>query len=129
MELLFKELKSRFGLNEINTTDPYLIEALILIAAIPLITSCVIVEELQMFFPEFSAGLVYLSSDTTNAIPVAIEWAHAREFQLRVVYPCRQFTTTRSHSALNSTSARAPHLRPSPRAVEHMSRTLLRAQT
>ena len=70
MELLFKELKSRFGLNEINTTDPYLIEALILIAAIPLITSCVIVEELQMFFPEFSAGLVYLSSDTINAIPV-----------------------------------------------------------
>ena len=54
MELLFKELKSRFGLNEINTTDPYLIEALILIAAIPLITSCVIVEERQMFFPERS---------------------------------------------------------------------------
>ena len=56
MELLFKELKSRFGLDEINTTDLYLIEALTLIAAIPLITSCVIVEELQMFSPEFFGG-------------------------------------------------------------------------
>jgi IS4 transposase len=46
-ELLFKELKSRFGLNEINTTDPYLIEALILIAAISLMMSRVIINELQ----------------------------------------------------------------------------------
>ena len=47
VELLFKELKSRFGLNEIKTTDPYLIEALILIAAISLMMSRVIVDELQ----------------------------------------------------------------------------------
>ena len=47
VELLFKELKSRFGLDEINTTDPYLIEALILIAAISLMMSRVIVDELQ----------------------------------------------------------------------------------
>jgi len=47
VELLFKELKSRFGLKEINTTDPYLIEALILIAAISLMMSRVIVDELQ----------------------------------------------------------------------------------
>src|SRR5699024_6493937 len=46
VELLFKELKSRFGLDEIYTTDPYLIEALILIAAISLM-SRVIVDELQ----------------------------------------------------------------------------------
>jgi hypothetical protein len=47
VELLLKELKSHFGLDEINTTDPYLIEALILIAAISLIMSRVIVDELQ----------------------------------------------------------------------------------
>src|SRR5699024_433739 len=47
VELLFKELNSRFGLDEINTTDPYLIEALILIAAISLMMSRVIVDELQ----------------------------------------------------------------------------------
>jgi IS4 transposase len=47
VELLFKELKSRFGLDEINTTDPYLIETLILIAAISLMMSRVIVDELQ----------------------------------------------------------------------------------
>ena len=47
VEVLFKELKSRFGLDEINTTDPYLIEALILIAAISLMMSRVIVGELQ----------------------------------------------------------------------------------
>ena len=30
VELLFKELKSRFGLDQINTTDTYIIEALII---------------------------------------------------------------------------------------------------
>ena len=47
VELLFKELKSRFGLDEINTTNAYLIEALIIIAAISLLMSRVIVDELQ----------------------------------------------------------------------------------
>jgi IS4 transposase len=47
VELLFKELKSRFGLDEINTTNAYLIEALILLAAISLMMSRVIVDELQ----------------------------------------------------------------------------------
>jgi len=47
VELLFKELKSRFGLDEINTTDPYIIEALIIMAAISLLMSRVIVDELR----------------------------------------------------------------------------------
>ena len=45
--MLFKELKSRFGLNEINTTDAYIIKALIIIAAISLMMSRVIVDELR----------------------------------------------------------------------------------
>lgn len=47
VELLFKELKSRFGLDEINTTDAYIIEALIIMAAISLLLSRVIVDELR----------------------------------------------------------------------------------
>jgi IS4 transposase len=47
VELLFKELKSRFGLNEINTTDAYIIEALIIMAGISLMMSQVIVDELR----------------------------------------------------------------------------------
>lgn len=45
--MLFKELESRFGLDEINTTDAYIIEALITIAAIPLMISRVTVDELR----------------------------------------------------------------------------------
>ena len=47
VELLFKELKSRFRLDEINTTDPYVIEALVIMAAISLMMSRVIVDELH----------------------------------------------------------------------------------
>lgn len=47
VELLFKELKSRFGLDEIKTTDGYIIEALIIMAAISLMMSRVIVDELR----------------------------------------------------------------------------------
>ncbi|WP_188787906.1 IS4 family transposase [Halobellus salinus] len=47
VELLFKELKSRFGLDEIKTTDAYIIEALIIMAAISLMMSRVIVDELR----------------------------------------------------------------------------------
>jgi IS4 transposase len=47
VELLFKELKSRFGMDEINTTDAYIIEALIIMAAISLLMSRVIVDELR----------------------------------------------------------------------------------
>ena len=47
VELLFKELKSRFRLDEINTTDPYIIEALVIMAAISLMMSRVIVDELH----------------------------------------------------------------------------------
>jgi len=47
VELLFKELKSWFGLDEINTTKPYIIEALIIMAAISLMISRVIVDELH----------------------------------------------------------------------------------
>ncbi|UHQ98313.1 IS4 family transposase (plasmid) [Natrinema zhouii] len=47
IELLFKELKSRFALDEINTTDPYIIEALIIMSAISLLLSRVIVDELR----------------------------------------------------------------------------------
>ncbi|PSQ18738.1 IS4 family transposase, partial [Halobacteriales archaeon QS_8_69_26] len=47
IELLFKELKSRFGLDEIRTTDAYIIEALIIMAAISLLMSRVIVDELR----------------------------------------------------------------------------------
>jgi len=47
VELLFKELKSRFGLEEINTTDAYIIEALIIMAGISLMMSRVIVDELR----------------------------------------------------------------------------------
>ncbi|MFC6752565.1 IS4 family transposase [Halorubrum tibetense] len=47
IELLFKELKSRFGLDEINTTDPYIIEALIIVAALSLLMSRVMVDELR----------------------------------------------------------------------------------
>jgi IS4 transposase len=47
VELLFKELKSRFGLDEINTTNAYIIEALVIMAAISLMMSRVIVDELR----------------------------------------------------------------------------------
>jgi IS4 transposase len=47
IELLFKELKSKFRIDEINTTEIYVIEALIIIAAISLMVSRVIVDELQ----------------------------------------------------------------------------------
>jgi len=47
VELLFKELKSRFGLDEINTTDAYIIEALVIMAGISLMMSRVIVDELR----------------------------------------------------------------------------------
>jgi IS4 transposase len=47
VELLFKELKSRFRLDEIRKTDPYIIEALILVAAISLLLSRVIVDSLH----------------------------------------------------------------------------------
>ncbi len=47
VELLFKELKSRFGLDEGNTTDAYIIEALIIMAVISLLMSRMIVNELR----------------------------------------------------------------------------------
>ena len=47
VELLFKELKSRFGLDEITSTDAYIIEALIITAALSLLMSRVIVDELR----------------------------------------------------------------------------------
>jgi IS4 transposase len=47
VELLFKELKSRFRLDEINTTKPHIIEALIIMAAISLMISREIVDELH----------------------------------------------------------------------------------
>ncbi len=47
VELLFKELKSRFGLDEINTTDAYIIEALIIMSAISLMMSRVIMDGLR----------------------------------------------------------------------------------
>jgi IS4 transposase len=47
VELLFKELKSRFRLDEINTTKPYIIEALIIMAAISLMISREIIDELH----------------------------------------------------------------------------------
>ena len=47
VELLFKELKSRFRLDKINTTKPYIIEALIIMAAISLMLSRVIIDELH----------------------------------------------------------------------------------
>ena len=47
VELLFKELKSQFRLDEINTTKPYIIEALIIMAAISLMISREIVDELH----------------------------------------------------------------------------------
>jgi IS4 transposase len=47
VELLFKELKSRFRLDEINTTKPYIIEALVIMAAISLVISREIVDELH----------------------------------------------------------------------------------
>ena len=47
IELLFKELKSRFGLDKIYTTDAYVIEVLIIMAAISLMMSRVIVDELR----------------------------------------------------------------------------------
>jgi len=47
IELLFKELKSRFGLDEINTTDPYIIEAVIIVVAISLLMNRVIMDELR----------------------------------------------------------------------------------
>jgi len=47
VELLFKDLKSWFGLDEINTTDAYIIEGLIIMAAISLVMSRVIVDELR----------------------------------------------------------------------------------
>jgi len=47
VELLFKELKSRFRLDEINTTKPYIIEALIIMATISLMISRVIIDELH----------------------------------------------------------------------------------
>ena len=45
--MLVKELKSRFGLDEINTTDAYIIEALIIMAAISLMISREIIDELH----------------------------------------------------------------------------------
>ena len=47
VELLFKELKSRFRLDEINTTKPYIIEALVIMSTISLMISRVIVDELH----------------------------------------------------------------------------------
>jgi len=47
VELLFKELKSRFKIDEINTTKPYIIEALIIMAAISLMISREIIDELH----------------------------------------------------------------------------------
>jgi len=44
---LSKELKSRFRLDEINTTDPYIIEPLVIMAAISLMMSRVVVDELD----------------------------------------------------------------------------------
>lgn len=47
MELLFTELKSRFDLDEIDTTDAYMIEALLIMSTISLLMSRVIVDELR----------------------------------------------------------------------------------
>ena len=47
VELLFRELKSRFRLDEIHTTKPYIIEALVIMAMISLMISRVIVDELH----------------------------------------------------------------------------------
>lgn len=47
VELLIKELNSWFGIDDINTTDEYIIKALIIMAAIWLMISCVIVDELH----------------------------------------------------------------------------------
>ena len=69
VELLFKELKSRFGLDEINTTDPYLIEALILIAAISLMMSRVIVDELQKLDAQQRESADDAASSSSTRIP------------------------------------------------------------
>lgn len=45
--MLFKERKSRFRLDEIRTTKPHIIEALIIMAAISVMISRVIVGELH----------------------------------------------------------------------------------
>lgn len=47
VELVFEELKSWFGLDEVNTTDPSIIDPLIIMTAIPLIMNRVIVDELR----------------------------------------------------------------------------------
>jgi IS4 transposase len=47
VELLFKEVKSRFRFDEINTTKPYIIEALIIMAAVSLTISREIIDELH----------------------------------------------------------------------------------
>jgi hypothetical protein len=45
--LQFKEFKSRFRLDKIKTTKPYIIEALIIMATISLMTSREIVDEVH----------------------------------------------------------------------------------
>jgi hypothetical protein len=47
IELLFKKLKSRVSLDEMNATDVDIIEALIIMSAISLMMSRVIVDELR----------------------------------------------------------------------------------
>jgi len=47
VELLFKERKSGFGLNEIRMIDAYVMEALIIMAGIQLLRSRVVVDELR----------------------------------------------------------------------------------
>lgn len=47
IELLFKELKSVFGLDKMRVSNPVIIEALILVAALSLVVSRVILEQLR----------------------------------------------------------------------------------
>ena len=65
VELLFKELKSRFSLDEINTTDTYIIEALIIMAAISLMMSRVIVDELRSLEQKQREGEVAADADSS----------------------------------------------------------------
>jgi len=88
VELLFKELKSRFHLDEINTTDPYIIRALILIAVISLMISRVIIDELhelERAQRELEAGSDADGDESTSRLPRR-RCSHVLERHAHLIY-------------------------------------------
>lgn len=69
VELLFRELKTRFGLDKLRVSEPVIIEALLVVAALSLVVSRIILEQLRELEPLAVGEGSEHPSEATSRIP------------------------------------------------------------